>query len=192
MYIYRDFFEELCIRFTTFLLYSSYIHNCLCDRYSVEKIPLYDTAEDEPLSRLFKAVNSSEFDVAETMVNVNVDSEPQSTALVVQSLDSVPMEGVVMELKTEVSEERKLYSENNQLAISKKNAMISRIRSNTAGRNYHIGSGSMSNKRSKQYNGKLKHGAQKQVDAKCVAALLASKEAQEEILNYEVFTFSFY
>ncbi|CAN6543695.1 unnamed protein product [Malus baccata var. baccata] len=159
------------------------------DRYSVEKIPLYDSAEDEPSSRLFRAVNSSssEFDVDGMMENVNVDSEHQlmSTALVVQSLDSVPMEGVVMEVKTEVNMERKLYSEDNQLAISKKNAMISRIRSNTAGRNYHIGSGSMSNKRSKQYNGKLKHGAQKQVDAKSVAALLASKEAQEEILNYE-------
>ncbi|KAM1682919.1 hypothetical protein COP1_034193 [Malus domestica] len=159
------------------------------DRYSVEKIPLYDSAEDEPSSRLFRAVNSSssEFDVDGMMENVNVDSEHQlmSTALVVQSLDSVPMEGVVMEVKTEVNMERKLYSEDNQLAISEKNAMISRIRSNTAGRNYHIGSGSLSNKRSKQYNGRLKHGAQKQVDAKSVAALLASKEAQEEILNYE-------
>ncbi|KAM2052899.1 hypothetical protein ACFX1T_002603 [Malus domestica] len=147
-----------------YLVEDTYLWEDDDDRYSVEKIPLYDSAEDEPSSRLFKAVNSSEFDVAGMMVNVNVDSEHQlmSTALVVQSLDSVPMEGVVVE-----------------------NAMISRIRSNTAGRNYHIGSGSMSNKRSKQYNGKLKHGAQKQVDAKCVAALLASKEAQEEILSYE-------
>ncbi|KAM1759662.1 hypothetical protein ACFX12_002625 [Malus domestica] len=170
-----------------YLVEDTYLWEDNDDRYSVEKIPLYDSAEDEPSSRLFKAVNSSEFDVAGMMVNVNVDSEHQlmSTALVVQSLDSVPMEGVVVEVKTEVSEGRKLYSENNQLSISKKNAMISRIRSNTAGRNYHIGSGSMSNKRSKQYNGKLKHGAQKQVDAKCVAALLASKEAQEEILSYE-------
>lgn len=116
-----------------------------------------------------------------------------STALVVQSLDSVPMEGVVMGVKTEVSEERKLYSQENQPPFSRKNAMISRIRSNTACRNYHIGSGSMPNKRSKQYsNGKVKHGAQKQVDAKSFASLLASREAQEEILKYEVFIFSFF
>ncbi|XP_008237500.1 PREDICTED: histone-lysine N-methyltransferase ASHH1 isoform X3 [Prunus mume] len=160
------------------------------DRYSVEKIPLYDSAEDEPSSRLFKTVNSSssEFDVDGMMINVNVDSGHQlmSTALVVQSLDSVPMEGVVMGVKTEVSEERKLYSQENQPPFARKNAMISRIRSNTACRNYHIGSGSMPNKRSKQYsNGKVKHGAQNQVDAKSFASLLASREAQEEILKYE-------
>ncbi|KAM2731481.1 hypothetical protein EV2_035136 [Malus domestica] len=175
----------ILLNFRTILTLLAYV----VERYSVEKIPLYDSAEDEPSSRLFRAVNSSssEFDVDGMMENVIVDSEHQlmSTALVVQSLDSVPMEGVVMEVKTEVNMERKLYSEDNQLAISEKNAIISRIRSNTAGRNYHIGSGSLSNKRSKQYNGRLKHGAQKQVDAKSVAALLASKEAQEEILNYE-------
>jgi histone-lysine N-methyltransferase SETD2 len=162
------------------------------DRYSVEKIPLYDSAEDEPSTRLFKTVNSSnsEFDGNRMIINVNVDSEHQlmSTALVVQSLDSDPMEGVVMEVKNEVSKETKLYSQDNQPAFLKKNAMISRIRSNTACRNYHIGSGSISNKRSKQgSNGRLKHFAQKQVDAKSVALLLASNEAQEEILKHEVF-----
>ncbi|XP_004306471.1 PREDICTED: histone-lysine N-methyltransferase ASHH1-like [Fragaria vesca subsp. vesca] len=158
------------------------------ERYSVEKIPLYDSAEDEP-SMLFKTVNSnSEFDVKRMMINVNANSEHQlmSTALVVQSLDSDPMEGVVMEVKNEASEETKLYSQNNQPAFLKKNAMISRIRSNTACRNYHIESGSVSNKRLKQgSSGKLKHYAQKQVDAKSVALLLASNEAQEEILKHE-------
>lgn len=165
------------------------------DRYSVEKIPLYDSAEDEP-SMLFKTVNSnSEFDVKRMMINVNANSEHQlmSTALVVQSLDSDPMEGVVMEVKNEASEETKLYSQNNQPAFLKKNAMISRIRSNTACRNYHIESGSVSNKRLKQgSSGKLKHYAQKQVDAKSVALLLASNEAQEEILKHEVFNVFFF
>ncbi|KAM1862148.1 hypothetical protein ACFX14_002649 [Malus domestica] len=58
-----------------YLVEDTYLWEDDDDRYSVEKIPLYDSAEDEPSSRLFKAVNSSEFDVAGMMVNVNVDSE---------------------------------------------------------------------------------------------------------------------
>ncbi|XP_050386962.1 histone-lysine N-methyltransferase ASHH1 isoform X2 [Argentina anserina] len=159
------------------------------ERYSVEKIPLYDSAEDEPSSMLFKTVNSnSEFDVKGMMINVHADSENQlmSTALVVHSLESDPMECVVKEAKNEVSEETQIYSLDNQPAFLKKNAMISRIRSNTACRNYHIESGSISNKRIKQgSSAKLKHYVQKQVNAKSVALLLASNEAQEEILKHE-------
>ncbi|KAF3970650.1 hypothetical protein CMV_005673 [Castanea mollissima] len=166
------------------------------DRYSVEKIPLYDSAEDEPSSKLLKSMNSSssEYNVDvknkySMTMNVSVGSEHQfeSTALGVQPPDPVPMEDVaVSEIKTEAIEEIKLYSEDTQQAFSQKNAMISRIRSNSACRNYHIGPGSLSNKRSKQYpNGRLKHSSQKQVDAKLVALLLVSKEAKEEILRSE-------
>lgn len=172
-------------------LHITYLYLTCDDRYSVEKIPLYDSAEDEPSSMLLKTVNSNSHQM---MINVNADSEHQlmSTALVVHSLDSDPMEGVVMEVKNEASEETKLYSQDNQPAFLKKNAMISRIRSNTACRNYHIGSGSISNKRVKQgSSAKLKHFAQKQVNAKSVALLLASNEAQEEILKHEVFSVCF-
>ena len=166
-------------------------------RYSVEKIPLYDSAEDEPSSKQLKSMNSSssEYNVGEKnkysmTMNVSLGSEHQfeSTALSVQPPDPVPMEDVVVsEIKTEASEEMKLFSEDTQQAFSQKNAMISRIRSNSACRNYHIGPGSLSNKRSKQYpNGRLKHSSQKQVDAKLVALLLVSKEAKEEILRSEV------
>ncbi|XP_065636610.1 histone-lysine N-methyltransferase ASHH1 isoform X2 [Quercus suber] len=166
------------------------------DRYSVEKIPLYDSAEDEPSSKQLKSMNSSssEYNVDvknkySMTMDVSVGSEHQfeSTALSVQPPDPVPMEDVVVsEIKTEASEEMKLYSEDTQQAFSQKNAMISRIRSNSACRNYHIGPGSLSNKRSKQYpNGRLKHSSQKQVDAKLVALLLVSKEAKEEILRSE-------
>ncbi|XLT37207.1 hypothetical protein HN873_068499 [Arachis hypogaea] len=93
----------------------------------------------------------------------------------------------VKKIKTEVvNEDMKLDSEDTEQAFSQKNAMISRIRSNSAARNYHLGPGSMSNKRSKAYRGrKLKNLVQKKVDAKFAAGLLASKEAQEEILKYE-------
>lgn len=166
------------------------------ERYSVEKIPLYDSAEDEPTSKLLKSMNSSNSESTvdgkskySMTMTVSVGSEHQfeSTSVVVQSPDSVPMEVVVVnEIKIEASEEMKLYSQDTQQAFSQKNAMISRIRSNSACRNYHIGPGSLSNKRSKQYsNGRLKHLSENQVDAKFAALLLASKEAQEEILRNE-------
>ncbi|KAG6625958.1 histone-lysine N-methyltransferase ASHH1 isoform X1 [Carya illinoinensis] len=165
------------------------------ERYSVEKIPLYDSAEDEPYSKLLKSMNSSnsEHNVdgenkysLTRAVSGGSQNQFEYTALVVQPPDLVPMLDVVKEIKAEASEEIKLYSQDTQQAFSQKNAMISRIRSNSACRNYHISLGSLSNKRSKQYfNGRPKQLAQKQVDAKAAALLFASKEAQEEILRNE-------
>lgn len=165
------------------------------DRYSIEKVPLYDSAEDEPSSKFLKIANSdSEYDIGgkieySTVLNFDVGSEQplESTVLSVQPLDSFPMEGVVMNaVKVESNEEIALYSQGTPQSFAPKNAMISRIRSNSACRNYHIVSGPVPKKRSKQYStGKLKHLIQKQVDAKHVTKLLAVKEAQEEVLTYE-------
>lgn len=113
----------------------------------------------------------------------------EDAAFNVQSLDSAQMKGLdVKTIKSEVvSEDMKLYSQDTEQDFSQKNSMISRIRGNTAGRNYRIGRGSMSTKRSKAYNGgRLKNLTQKKIDAKFAAGLLESKEAQEEILKYEV------
>ena len=167
------------------------------NRYSVEKIPLYDSAEDEPSSKLLKSVNSlnSEYNVDGNIkysmkMTVGVGSEHQfeTNALVVQPPDPVPMEAVVVnEIKAEASVEMKLYSQETQQAFSPKNAMISRIRSNSACRNYHIGPGSLTKKRSKHYsNGRLKQLAQDQVNAKLIALLLVAEDAREEILRCEV------
>lgn len=124
--------------------------------------------------------SNSEYSVDRMTPNVNMGSEHQflSTSLVVQSLDSVPMEGVpINQIKAEVNEESKLYSHNPQQALSQK------------GQKYQVGPRSMAKKRSKKYsNGKLKTLAPKQVDAKLVALLLPTKEAQEEVLKYEVYT----
>ncbi|KAJ4701070.1 Histone-lysine N-methyltransferase [Melia azedarach] len=166
------------------------------ERYSVEKIPLYDSAEDEPSLKLRKTSHQvkSEYDVdrkSEYSMAIEVSVKPEnqldSTSLVVQPLESVPNEGVVVKaIKHEESEETKFYLQDTQQAFSQKNAMISRIRSNSACRNYHIGPGPMPKKRSQQNsNGRLKHLAQKHVDAKHVAQLLASKAAQEEVLSNE-------
>lgn len=163
-------------------------------RYSVEKIPLYDSAEDEPsklLNTMIINSSSSEYNVG-GMTGVKVDSENQflSTSFVVQSLDSVPMDVVsVNETKAEVNEESKLCSQDTEEAFLHKNGMISRIQSSNVSQKYQIGPKSVPKKRSKKYpNGRTKNLAQKQVDAKAVALLLPTKEAQEEVLKYEVNT----
>uniref|UniRef100_A0A5B6YSA9 Putative histone-lysine N-methyltransferase ASHH1-like isoform X2 n=1 Tax=Davidia involucrata TaxID=16924 RepID=A0A5B6YSA9_DAVIN len=166
------------------------------DRYTVEEIPLYDSAEDEPSSKLPKTSSSfrSEFITSgnsdySVLLDASVQSVHQleSSGLIVETLYSVPVEGVSMStVKTEVSEEMKLYSQDAQQAFPHKNAMISRIQSNSACRNYHIGSGSVPKKRSQHIpNRKSKHLGRKQVDAKHVAQLFASKEAREEVIKYE-------
>lgn len=161
----------------------------------MEKIPIYDSAEDEPPSKVLRNLNSensaSEFNgkIEHSMdIIVKPEQLSESTVFSVQPLDSFPMEGLHgNSVKTEIgSEDMKLYSRDTQQAFPQNNAMISRIRSNTAGRNYRIGPGSMSTKRSKTYNGRFKNIIQKQVDVKSAAESLASKEAQEEILRYEV------
>ncbi|XVE55121.1 hypothetical protein DITRI_Ditri03aG0135300 [Diplodiscus trichospermus] len=159
------------------------------DRYSVEKIPLYDSAEDEPAKKLLKAANSNSEN------NVNITSE-QSIAVDVSvksehqldcTVDTVPVEGVIVNtVKTESTEDMNFYSQDAQQAFSQKNAMISRIRSNSACRNYHIRSGPMPKKKSQHFsNGKSKHLSKKQIDLKHLARLLASKEAEEEVFRYE-------
>ncbi|KAF4352091.1 hypothetical protein F8388_000783 [Cannabis sativa] len=155
------------------------------DRYSVEKIPLYDSAEDEPSSKLYNFANS-EYNVD----GANAASEHQflSTSLVVQSLDSVPMEGMdIDEFKTdEANAESKLYSQDAQHTPSQKHAATSHSTSNSTTRKYQVGPKSMAKKKSKRYaNGKLKKAAQKEVDMKLVALLLPTKEAQEEVLKFE-------
>ncbi|XP_021898667.1 histone-lysine N-methyltransferase ASHH1 isoform X2 [Carica papaya] len=170
------------------------------DRYSVEKIPLYDSAEDEPSLKAPRTVDNinpgsdtnGKNEYSLTMdASVQSEHELDSTALVVQPLDSAPpVDGLLLyTVKTEATEEMKIYSQDAHQAFPQKNAMISRIRSNSACRNYHIGSGPIPKKRSKPFNRKSKNLVQKHVDAKYVAQLLACKEAEEEVSKNEAETF---
>ncbi|XP_054787071.1 histone-lysine N-methyltransferase ASHH1 isoform X1 [Prosopis cineraria] len=164
------------------------------ERYTVEKIPVYDSAEDEPPLKVLRNLNP---DVPGMQVNgktehsmdviIKAEQLSGSTAFGIQPHGSVSTMGLhVNSIKSEIeNDDMKLYSRDTQQAFPQNNAMISRIRSNTAGRNYHIGPRSMSAKRSKKYNGRFKNITQKQVDVKSAAESLASKEAQEEILKYE-------
>lgn len=171
-------------------------------RYSVEKIPLYDSAEDEPSLKAPRTVDNinpgsdtnGKNEYSLTMdASVQSEHELDSTALVVQPLDSAPpVDGLLLyTVKTEATEEMKIYSQDAHQAFPQKNAMISRIRSNSACRNYHIGSGPIPKKRSKPFNRKSKNLVQKHVDAKYVAQLLACKEAEEEVSKNEVRVVSF-
>ncbi|KAK7391234.1 hypothetical protein VNO78_19646 [Psophocarpus tetragonolobus] len=152
------------------------------DRYCVEKIPVYDSSEDEPMSN----VNGRTEPSLDVMVKAEQLSE--SASFHVQPIDSFQMKGLdVKQIKTDVAEEdMNLYCQDTEQTLSQKNAMISGNRSNAAGRNYRLGPRSMSTKRSRAYNGgRFKNLIEKKIDAKFAAGLLASKEAQEEILNCE-------
>ncbi|KAF5205195.1 hypothetical protein FRX31_005218 [Thalictrum thalictroides] len=110
-------------------------------------------------------------------MNVNIESTHplQSTALVVVEPLSlaVPMEGIVMhERKAEINKERNLHLHDTDQTFGDKNAIVSRIKT------------SMCNTKA-NYSGRLKQNAQKDVDAKRVAQLLASQEAREEVYTYE-------
>ncbi|XP_012075214.1 histone-lysine N-methyltransferase ASHH1 isoform X2 [Jatropha curcas] len=165
------------------------------DRYSVEKIPIYDSAEDEPANKLPKLVSSSNsvFDAGRNVeysmiANFNVGSESQSVyAFNVKPLASISEEDAVMKpVKTEISKDINLFAQDDQQAFVQNNAMVSLIESDSGCRNYHIGRGPMPKKRPKRFpNGKKKNLAENQVDAKQVVKLLALKEAQEEVLTYE-------
>ncbi|KAL6962527.1 hypothetical protein U1Q18_037485 [Sarracenia purpurea var. burkii] len=164
------------------------------DRYTVEEIPLYDSAEDEPSLKLPKIKNFLGPEFLNSGKNAfsiddGVGSERQlePSVVVVEPLYSVPTNGVAVgTVKNEVSEEKMLYnSQDTRRAFPPQNAMISRIRSNTAGRNYQIGSGSIPKKKSHIGNRKSKRNGGVQLDGKRVAQLFPSKQAQEEILKCE-------
>ncbi|XP_065873886.1 histone-lysine N-methyltransferase ASHH1 [Euphorbia lathyris] len=161
------------------------------DRYCVEEIPLYDSAEDEPSAKFPKLESAiSEYDIARNleysmMKNLNAGSEHHmdSVGVIVKPLSPVSTEGAVVNPeKTEARKDMNLYPKDGEQTFVQKSGMIPLIGGNSAGRNYSVGRG---HKPKKHLNGKSKNLPQKQVDAKHVAKLLAVKEAQEEVLIYE-------
>ncbi|VVA95521.1 unnamed protein product [Arabis nemorensis] len=159
------------------------------DRYSVDKIPVYDSAEDELTSEPSKNELTSEPSKnVESNTNeekdISTENHVESTALIVQQSDSTPMEvDIVTEtVKTETAEDMKLLSQDSQEDLSQKTAIVSRVRGNSI----KIKSEPVPKKRGRPLSsGKTKNVAQKQVDIANVVQRLASKEAQDEILKYE-------
>ncbi|XP_052201240.1 histone-lysine N-methyltransferase ASHH1 isoform X2 [Diospyros lotus] len=155
------------------------------DRYTVEKIPLYDSAEDEPSVKLpeLKSSYRPEF-LASEKNNFSVLMDGVASG---HQLDptAVPMGGVAMN-RAKTEREEKFFSQATQHAFQAKNPMISRIRSNSACRNYQIGSSPIAKKKSQNIpNKKPKSTGGKQIDGKYVAQLFKSREAQEEIMKCE-------
>ncbi|KAF8106890.1 hypothetical protein N665_0130s0057 [Sinapis alba] len=134
------------------------------DRYSVDKIPVYDSAEDDELTseppKNAETNTNEEKDIVVTEKN-----QLESTApLIVEPSDSTPMEEDA--IKTEAAEDMKLTS-------------IQELSQKTAVK-------SLPRKRGRPLSsGKTKNVTQKHVDIANVVQLLASKEAQDEILKYE-------
>ncbi|KAL2465347.1 Histone-lysine N-methyltransferase ASHH1 [Abeliophyllum distichum] len=150
------------------------------DRYTVEKVPLYDSAEDEQFSSYATspsehesvAGEEDEYSVVVGGIKLEADGSMGSSFV-------VPMEGVAAKLvETESSKEAKDFTGTT--------AMISCIPSNTAGLKFNIGPGSTSNKKSEHTpRGRAKVSGRKQVSSKPVAELFASKEVRAEITKYE-------
>ncbi|KAI3459787.1 hypothetical protein Pfo_016450 [Paulownia fortunei] len=161
------------------------------DRYTVENIPLYDSAEDEPFPgpacTTIPVKHESIANYPAVMEN-NAGSEIKlETACVMESNYSVSVQDVAGKpVVTEKNKEAEFSLEDRRQVFSQTNAMISRIRSNSACRNYNIGPSPSSKKRSQHtMKPKTKTSGRKHVSSKPVAELFASKKAQEEITRYE-------
>lgn len=123
----------------------------------------------------------------EPPVQFNDYEQVNSTTPFVTPQDLVPIQDAASPVvKAEISEEAVLYPQDSQKIFSQKNAMIFRIKSSSACRNYHFGPGPLSKKRSQiVLNGRPKHLLPNGNGAKLVAQHLPSKEAQE-LLKCEV------
>lgn len=147
-------------------------------RYTVENVPLYDSAEDETFSK-----------PASTTAPVKYESLVTDSAAAEKNLVSdIKLEQNVTGISVVTDMDKEMESlEESKPVFSPTNAMISRIRSNSACRNYNIGPSPSSKKRPQHTaNQKSKTSSKKYVSSKPIAELFASKKAQEEIRRYEV------
>lgn len=146
-------------------------------RYSVEEVPLYDSAEDEPFPVISGSGTSGGNEHSTCKLELN-SVEPHYSA--------PPGSIEVKAMTTEVNEQGQLYPLDIQQQFQQANP-ISRIRSNSTSRNYNIGSGSTPKKKSQHIpKRKVKSSNRKQVNDADFAEMFASKEAREEVTKYEV------
>ncbi|KAL9249467.1 Histone-lysine N-methyltransferase ASHH1-like protein [Drosera capensis] len=153
-------------------------------RFSVEKIPLYDSGEDEISSK--HAAGSSGSLSSEFLRSGNSgcsSMEVQKDAIDSIELNIKPLNSVGANGQFDQSHQRS--NETCQVFVQK-NPMISRIHSNSASRNYQIGEVPVLKKSLKRLSKRnSKSFSHKEADARRIARLFADKEAQEEILLHE-------
>ncbi|CAA0808838.1 Histone-lysine N-methyltransferase ASHH1 [Striga hermonthica] len=159
-------------------------------RYTVENIPLYDSAEDEPFPRpdftMITVKHESTVNDPSLMENGGGSLVKFEAASVTQSNYSVSPPMSAKPVAAERNKATDLSVGDKGQVFSQTNSMISRIRSNSACRNYNIGPNTSSKKRSqKKLKPRTKTFGRKQVSYKPVVELFASKKAREEIMRYE-------
>lgn len=154
------------------------------DRYTVDTFPLYDSAEDEPFSKHFKSAsltnimytangnedNSMKVDgFAESNYSIELSD------IIAEPFGSVAVRALPLNsVKSEVKQETDLFPQKTQQDILQ--ARLS----------YNSGSGSTPKNRSQHVpKSRSKQASRKQVNAKNVAKLFASKQAQQEIIRCE-------
>lgn len=148
-------------------------------RYSVEKVPLYDSEEEDIAST--PEINNDLSLVKQEMNYSSVsnvfDGDGSCDALSVEPICYIPPGGDIVKMESQTASEE-LYPQ--------KNAMISRIRSNSACRNYHIDPSPASTRVPQYPSGRSKTHVRRQVDVKTIGERLASKEARDELFALEV------
>ncbi|XP_031131210.1 histone-lysine N-methyltransferase ASHH1 isoform X2 [Ipomoea triloba] len=161
------------------------------DRYEVDKIPLYDSGEDETLANQAGMQSHSEPEpmdsgrnVYPAMMSVMVGSEHSlESTISLEAHYSGPVDAEV--LNAEVNECKEIYPNDLQAGFHKQNSLIPRIRNYNSGRNYNAGPGLSKKKVQNSPKQRAKSSVRKQVTAENVAKLFPSKDAQEEIMKYE-------
>ncbi|XP_047321829.1 histone-lysine N-methyltransferase ASHH1-like isoform X1 [Impatiens glandulifera] len=152
------------------------------DRYTVEEVPLYDSAEDEK-PYILDAPNSSK---SEPMSDVKNDSNVK--------LNYVPLDTDSVSKATEASsgvksEPTNAYTFNAQgkTYFFSRNNVTDKSHLKCVCPNYKFESGHAPKRRAQQQKvkSKSKGSGANQVDAKRIAMMFASKKAQEEVLKCE-------
>lgn len=134
-------------------------------RYDVEEIPTYDSAEDEPSSKLLGNGSSS---APESFDSKKIDTAAETVVIG----------------KTKVSEGKdSLHGLPG--VFTAKSATTTGARSFNGGRNNQAGSRSAPKRRSAGNQTRKKNNGGKPLDGKRAAELFTSKEAQDEILRLE-------
>ncbi|KAF3788654.1 Histone-lysine N-methyltransferase [Nymphaea thermarum] len=150
-------------------------------RFSIENIPLYDSEDDGPSTRLLKPMDSLE---DSSWLNEKQNGLTDGD-IVDEKMKSEEDEDEKMKLEEDEDEKMKLEEdEDSKMQSQDSDTNTSHIQSNNTSDNYRTEPGQ--NKSSVCHSGgRSKAVTQKQVNVKLITQLLLSKEAEEEILAYE-------
>ncbi|PKA57371.1 Histone-lysine N-methyltransferase ASHH1 [Apostasia shenzhenica] len=160
-------------------------------RYSVDNIPIYDSTDDEPESKFLKETVQSNVGTTaetETVESVRSTYDPdclmfsQALPINVAPLSSVPM--AIDYGNHEPQKHNSLHQHDAQQNFVQ-TTMLSRIRSNSVCRNYHIQSSPLSRISPHYSNGKSKIHVARQANVKLICERLSSKTACDELISIE-------